>query len=454
MTFVLPLATCWVLGACLTVLDGRRRWVGVLATVGLVAALAADAALLVELADGGTMEMVTGGWPRGIGIHLRADLVSALFAAVTTLVLTVVLAHELAEEVRSRSFPALILLLGAGLHGVYFTGDIFNFYVFFEISMVASFVLSGYGRGRVELHAAFAFVVVNLAGSVLFLFAVASLYHVTGTLDLEGITARAAPDHPSMLLFAALLLSAFALKLGLFPFHYWVPVVYRDTRPAVAAALAGALANIGTYGVLRLGYGPLQQELGAARVPLLALGATSLLYGTAAALRRRLPEEIVAYTSIAHAGYLFLAFGIGGHAGAVAALLLMISGSLDKATSFLALESRAAGGRLALAVGAASAAGLPLTAGFLGKLELLRAALDEGVGRAALVATLLVAGALAIGASFRVVQLDRAPEPSTLTPKPAVVLLLAVVAVAMGVVPGPLLRLVHVAVRTLPGGTG
>ena len=450
MEFLWSLIASWCAGVAFAFLDGRRRKVAVSAAVVLAGVLVLDLRVLAILADGGTREVVTGGWPAGVGIRLHADLVAALFASVSTLVLAAVLVHEALEGVRDRAFPSLLLLLSAGLHGLFFTGDAFNFYVFFEVSMMSAFGLASYAHERAELRATFVFVVVNLVGSVVFLAAVAALYLVTGSLDLFAIASEPRGEG-SLRLVAVLLFTAFLLKLGLFPFHHWVAVVYRDTRPAVAAALAGALANIGSYGIVRFGSAALLPELESARAALLVLGAASALYGTLLALHRSVPGEIVAYATIAHAGYLLLALGIGGAEGKAALLLLVLSGSLDKATLFLALDLPGRGGRFAAFAGGASLAGVPLTLGFFGKLELLRAAL--GHERAvALVPVLLVAGALSIAVVFRAWHVlpggyDRAAERRVGGESVAVAL--GVALVALGIAGGPLRDLVLTAVTPL-----
>jgi multicomponent Na+:H+ antiporter subunit D len=454
--FLLPLVLCWAAGACFGFLDGRRQGVGVAAAVALAAFLELDLWVLVRVSGGETLELVTGGWPAGLGIRLRADLLAALFASVSTLVLLAVLVHELLEDVHHRAFPALLLFLATGLHGLFFTGDAFNFYVFFELSMVSSFALASYGRERAELRATFTFVVVNLIGSVVFLAAVASLYHATGSLDLRDIASDSRRGEQSLLLFGTLLFTAFLLKLGLFPFHYWVPVVYRDTRPAIAAALAGALANIGSYGIVRFGAAALRPELDSARWALLALGAVSALYGMLVALHRSVAGEIVAYASVAHAGYLLLALGIGGPDGNAALVLLVLSGSLDKSALFLTLDLPGGGGRFAAFAGAASLAGIPLTLGFLGKLELLRAALSHELA-AVLVPVLVTASALSIAVVFRAWHLlpggyaggAHAPR-RTLRSAAALSLAAALIVLALGA--GPLRALVGIAVEPLTGG--
>src|SRR5690606_6946715 len=179
MIALAPLIASWGLGAVLLLLDGRRAWVCALAAAGLAAVCAADLALLAHLtiAPGPGFETVTGSWPQGVGSRLHVDRLGLVFSALTSAVLTAVMIHEAGERLRSRLFPALLLFLATGLHGAFFTGDLFNFYVFFELSVVASFALAAYGYGRAEVRGAFVYIAINLLGSVIFLVGVAIVYH-------------------------------------------------------------------------------------------------------------------------------------------------------------------------------------------------------------------------------------------------------------------------------------
>ena len=167
MTLVAPLAIFWIAALALSLADGRRRAIGVLGLIALVAGFAAMARLTLEVAANGPLEMVAGNWPSGVGITLRADALGVAFAMTAIAVLLVAYGFELAGGIESRTFPALTLFLAAGLTGVFITGDAFNFYVFFEISMVSSYILTAYGEERRQLRAAVIFAVVNLLGSVI-----------------------------------------------------------------------------------------------------------------------------------------------------------------------------------------------------------------------------------------------------------------------------------------------
>ena len=157
------------------------RWVGVGA---LIATLIALGSLASQVLSSGPVEFTTGNWPLGVGITLRADALGVTFALLSVVMLTAAVVHQAFEEAGEREFTGLVLLLAAGLNGTFLTGDIFSFYVFFELSLAASYVLVVDGRSRRVLGAGLVFTAVNLLGTFVFLLSVASVYRVTGTLDM------------------------------------------------------------------------------------------------------------------------------------------------------------------------------------------------------------------------------------------------------------------------------
>src|SRR4029079_692057 len=144
----LALVIPWAPGIVLALLDGRRRLVGWLAVAVLAANLAALVVLAVQVLPAGTVEARTGTWPAGVGITLRADALVVLFAVLSSLALLAATVHEVLDGVRDRVFPGLVVRLAAGLSGVCVTGDVFDFYVFFELSMTAAYILATYGGTR------------------------------------------------------------------------------------------------------------------------------------------------------------------------------------------------------------------------------------------------------------------------------------------------------------------
>lgn len=451
MTLIaLPLLVLWAGAIALLLLDGRRRSVGVAAIGVLTAALALLGLLLGHVLADGPQDLVAGGWPVNIGIRLRVDVLGAVFAVVSAVVLLAALVQGVVTGVRSRAFPALTLLMALGLSGLFLTGDIFNFYVFFELAMISAYALTAAGGGGREVGGALIFAVVNLLGSFLFLIAVGLIYRATGTLEMEALAVAADEIDPNTaILLAITFFVAFGVKLGLFPFHFWLPTVYSSVSAPVAAMLAGALANIGAYGLVRFGAGLLPRELELSAVGLVVLGGASIVYGAVQAIARRDTREVLAYSSIGHAGYVLVALGLLGPAGVVAAVVFSLANALNKALLFLASDLHGKFVPTAFLIGALSVAGIPPTAGFFGKAALFDAGIEQD--NVATIVLLFIGGALSFVYLFQIYQHDRwrpreerefkLPHEPARAAQRAVVVVLALAVLAVGVWPEPLLAI-------------
>jgi multicomponent Na+:H+ antiporter subunit D len=452
--FTLALVVPWASGIVLVLCDGRRRTVGWIAVAAIAANLAAVLVLGASVLSGGPVGATTGGWPTGIGIALRADALGVVFAALSSFALLAATVHEVLHGVGERVFPGVVVLLAAALTGVFLTGDLFNFYVFFELAMAAGYILATYGGTRRELGAGLVFTAVNLLGTFVFVLSVAGVYHVTGTLEMAQIAARLGDVNPNVaMLIAVGFFIAFGVKLGLFPFHFWLPTVYTGARPAVAAILSGALANIGTYGILRFGGELLPRELELAATALIVIGVASILYGSLLAVSRRTAAETFAYSAIGQVGYILVAIGIGGPVGFAAAIAYTIVNALNKTLLFLTVGMRGALVGAAFVLGAFSVAGVPPAMGFVGKLEIFRAT----AGSPALLALVFVGSALSFVYLFQIYQYDfwrgeRTGARGT-RPQQALVAALALLVLAAGAWPEPLLALSRDAAAVLSGAS-
>jgi multicomponent Na+:H+ antiporter subunit D len=452
MTIAAALLVVWLAAVALVLCDGRRRLIGWIAVAAVVVNLVLLAVLLAHAVGGEPEETVAGGWPAGIGIRLRADALGALFAVLSSGVVLVALEFEVAAGVRSRLLPGLVLFLTVGLTGLFLTADVFSFYVFFELAMIASYALASTGDHARQVGATFVFAVVNLLGSFVFLLGVAALYHVTGALEMSTVAARMADVEPnSAILIAVAFFVAFGIKLGLFPFHFWLPAIYGNAPPAVAAILSGAVANIAAYGLLRFGVGILPAELALGSTVLLALGAASILYGALQAIARRTASEVLAYSAIGQAGYVLVAIAVGGTVGLAAAVVYSIVNALNKTLLFLTVGLRGPLIGAAFAVGALSVTGVPPTAGFFGKVALFETGLAHG--GVVVTALLFLGGALSFLYMFQIYQHDfwrgdHAQGRSSPAPLAPVVLVAGVVLV-LGAWPEPLLAAGRLAAEAL-----
>jgi multicomponent Na+:H+ antiporter subunit D len=457
-TLTVALALPWVAGIVLVGFDGRRPIIAWLTVAVLAANLAVLLLLAFDVLTRGDTQLVTGDWPAGVGIVLRADALGITFALLSVFVLLIATTAEAINGVRVRTFPGLAVLLSAGLSGLFLTYDVFNFYVFFELSMTVSYVLTAYGGRTRQLRAALVFTAVNLLGSFLFLLAVAGTYRVTGTLLMSDVAAHMdqVSDHASLLIALGFFV-AFSVKVGLFPFHFWLPTVYAGTRPAVAAILSGAVANIGSYGLLRFGVGMFEEQLRLAAVVVIVLGAASIVYGALLAVSRGDPAEMLAYSTIGQIGYVLVAIGVGGVVGLTAAVLYSVVNGLNKTLLFLGVGMRGKLVAAAFVIGAFSVAGIPPAVGFIGKLEMFRTAI--AASNPTLVVLLFVGSSLSLIYLFQVYQRvfwhknastgnlagggasSWAPERTSPLPLRTLTLVLALIVLAAGLWPEPLLQL-------------
>jgi multicomponent Na+:H+ antiporter subunit D len=280
---------------------------------------------------------------------------------------------------------------------------------------------------------------------------------------MQIVSSRAEGLEPSsVIVIATVVFAAFCLKLGLFPFHFWLPAVYVGGHASVAAILSGALANIGSYGLLRFGAGILPRELEHGAVAVMALGAASIVYGALQAVSRRDTSEVMAYSAIGQVGYILLALGIGGSVGLTAAVLYSVVNSLNKGVVFLAAGLRGPLVGAAFAVGAFSIAGVPPVAGFVGKIAVFQAAIAQGplLGSVSLVVLIFAGSALSFLYAFQIYQRrfmkpdpDESGKPSPPVAR-GVVLVLAGSLVVLGLWPEPLVYLSGAAAAVLTGGGG
>jgi multicomponent K+:H+ antiporter subunit D len=306
-----------------------------------------------------------------------------------------------AYDTEGRHFHVLFQLQLFGLNGAFLTGDLFNLFVFFEILLLASYGLLLHGGGRNRVKAGLHYVVINLVGSTLFLFAVGTLYGVTGTLNMADLAVKLAqtpPENLALVRSAGLLLFAvFALKAALLPLYLWLPAAYAHTSAPVAALFA-IMTKVGAYSILRVyslmfgdAAGPVANLLDAWLAP---LALVTLVLGTLGVLASTSLKQQAAYLVVASIGTLLLSFGLGTvdsvaaglyylpHTTFAAAALFLLADAISRARGSLAdhFESGPAmpGARVLgglFFVVAMAIIGLPPLAGFLGKFMLLKAAI-------------------------------------------------------------------------------
>lgn len=373
--------------------------------VGTTLLLAIAIGLAVMAADGTTHVYRLGDWPAPFGIVLVLDRLSALMVLLTSSLALIVLIHAITTgwDAKGRHFHALFQFQLMGICGAFLTGDIFNLFVFFEVLLIASYGLMIHSGGKDRMRAGLQYVVMNLAGSTLFLFALGTLYASTGTLNIADLAVRI-PQIPMeeaalVRVAAILLMIVFAVKAAVFPVQFWLPATYANA-PAPVAALFAIMTKVGAYAILRIhttafGPGSLGTEdlaatwLFPAAIVTIALGAFGVL-----AARRLMP--LIAFSVVGSMGTLLVAVAMFSPDATTAALYYMVHSTFAAACLFLVadlvvtrrttdiLHAKPAtlqnGLYAALFFAAAIAmAGMPPLSGFLGKLLILDALRQPGL---------------------------------------------------------------------------
>jgi multicomponent K+:H+ antiporter subunit D len=409
-------------------------------------------ALLLTGRGGAPVAYHLGNWPAPFGIVLIADGLSVLMLLLLAAVALPVLVYTMASgwDARGRHFHALFLFLLAGLAGAFLTADAFNLFVFFELLLIASYGLMVHGGGAARLRAGIQYVGFNLVGSTLFLFALATIYAVTGTLNMADLAQKwpllPPGDQALARVAAVLLLMVFAVKGALVPLQFWLPGTYA-AAPGPVAALFAIMTKVGAYAALRLGWlvfdagptaGMWAELLEPAALATLALGAVGVLGS------RDLPRQ-AAFAAIGSMGLVFLGVAAATPEATVAALYYLIHSTLAGAALFLVADlagRRGASGPVAalFMASAIAVAGLPPLSGFLGKILLLQALEAQAplIWSAVLLASFLTILGFALTGSARFWK-ARGTAPTTAEPLAlaATGLLLAGL-VAMTLLAGPL----------------
>ncbi len=462
-TVALPLA-----GSLLAVVLGRH---GAQVAGGVALGVgAAVAVLAAQVAGGGVLRVDLGGWAPPLGIALMADGLAVAFLGLGAVVMAAVVAQAAAlfstrggESRAGYGFWPLVMVLWAALNLTFLSRDLFNLYVALELLTLGAVALVAIGGQAGPLAAALRYMVFALMGSLLYLLGAVLLYAAHGTLDIDLLAIRAQPAPPDLVA-AGLITAGLAVKTALFPFHAWLPPAHAGA-PAPASAVLSALVPKGSFFILwRLWFEAMPDLAAPPVLTLLAgLGGAAVIYGSALALMQGRLKMIVAYSTVAQLGYLFLVFPLAGGAGAAqpweasawtGTAFQALSHGLAKAAMFLAaglfvmavghdrLEGlRGLARTMPMAVfgfGLAAVAllGLPPSGGFTAKYLVMTAAFASG--QVVWAGVLVVGGLLAAGYLYRPMAAlfaDAAPGPLTPVPRrlQALPLLLAGLAIGLGV---------------------
>ena len=374
----------------------------VFSVAGVLSLIAIAAGLAWQASDGTIILYQLSDWAAPFGIVLVGDRLSTLMILLTAVLALFVILYAIGSgwDKRGWHFHALFQFQLMGIMGAFLTGDVFNLFVFFEVLLIASYGLMIHGGGNLRLRAGVQYVLFNLLGSTLFLFALGAIYAETGTLNMADLAQRVALIDPAesvgIRIASVMLLLVFAIKAAVVPLHFWLPSSYAEA-PAPVAALFAIMTKVGAYAIIRVYtmiFTPdLDVTAGLHGLWLLPAALVSLALGMIGVLAARKLDRLVAFAVIGSMGMVMISISLFSQAGIAAALYYIVHSTLAAAALFLICDlvraGRAhlnltaappvSGAALTAAlffVAAIAMTGLPPLSGFVGKLMILDAAFD------------------------------------------------------------------------------
>jgi multicomponent Na+:H+ antiporter subunit D len=388
--------------------------------------------LLTGVLAGGAIGYEIGGWEAPWGIEYRVDELSAWVLVIVSGIAAVVLPFARAsverevEEDRIPLFYTALILCMTGLLGIAATGDVFNVFVFLEISSLSAYGLIAMGQNRRALTSSYQYLIMGSVGATFIVIGIGLMYSMTGTLNMADLASRlpaVAASRTIPVAFAFLAVGV-SLKLALFPLHLWLPNAYTYAPSAVTAFIASTATKVAVYMLLRFFF----TVFGAAfsfevmhldRI-LMPLALVAIVTMSVVAINQQNAKRLLAYSSVAQIGYMVLGISLASVLGVAAGVLHLFNHALMKGSLFMAMgcvmyrvgscrvEAMAGLGKTmpftmaAFVVGGLSLIGVPLTVGFISKWYLVQAALESGMWGIA--AVVLLGSLLALVYVWKVVE--------------------------------------------------
>ncbi|MBB3930840.1 NADH-quinone oxidoreductase subunit M [Kaistia hirudinis] len=408
-----------------------------------------------------------------IGYSMGVDGISMLFVILTTALMPLcIIASKYSVQKRFREYMIAFLILETLMIGVFCATDLVLFYVFFEAGLIPMFLIIGIWGGPRRVYAAFKFFLYTLLGSVLMLLAIMAMYWQAGTTDIPTLLTHSFPAGMQTWLWLAFFAS-FAVKMPMWPVHTWLPDAHVEAPTAGSVILAGVLLKMGGYGFLRFSI-PMFPLASADFAPFIyTLSVVAIIYTSLVALMQEDMKKLIAYSSVAHMGYVTMGIFAMNQQGVEGAIFLMLSHGLVASALFLCVgvvydrmhtrEISAYGGlvnrmpfyAVAFLFFTMANLGLPGTSAFVGEFMTMLGAFRANTWVAFFAATGVILSASYSLWLYRRVALGPLEKPSLkgifdLTPRELVLLVpLIVLTLYFGVYPTPVFHVTSASVDSL-----
>ena len=355
----------------------------------------------------GTQSYHLGAWPPPLGIEYRYDRLNTFVALIVSMIATIVVpfgqspSGSLIPRGKQNLVYSAYLLCTAGMLGMCVTGDLFNVYVFLEISSLSAYTLVALGPERRALMAAYSYLIMGTIGGMFFLIGIGLLYQMTGTLNMADLALRLGEVTGGRTISVAfsILLVGLSIKLAVFPLHQWLPNAYTFSPPKISAFLAATATKVAYYVILRVVFTIFGREFSFDHMQLhyllLPLSLMAMFGASIAAVYQSNIKRLLAYSSIAQIGYMTLGLSFNSVSGLTGGIVHLFNHAMMKGGLFLVVacialrigsskieDMRGLGRRMpftmaAFVVGGLSLVGVPGTVGFVSKWYLIQAALEK-----------------------------------------------------------------------------
>ncbi len=419
----------------------RRRLAYPTTLISLLAFLYYSLRTLFAVMAHGELEYSLAAWKPPIGIELSVDMLSAFMVSVIAVIAVLVAIYAsvaVRREDPEKEVPyfATMLVMLLGLTGMVLTGDLFNLYVFFEVSALGGYALMAIGHKKAPV-AAFRYLIMGTLGASLYLMGVGYLYVVTGSLNMDDVAAiiMHQSSNPAVQVSLILMVIGLGLKMALFPMHLWLPDAYTYASSTSTAIIAPIMTKVSAYVLIRMLFFVYDTETFLRGTPVgavimwLAMGG--VIVGSIMAIAQKDAKRMLAYSSVAQVAYIGVGIGLGTPLALVGAMLhilnhaimksclFLVTGSVALQTGATQIKDYAGLGRkmpwtfLGFTLAALGMVGIPPTNGFFSKWYLVLGGIREGEW--VLVVLILASSLLTAVYFFRVIERIYAKVPEQAT---------------------------------------
>ena len=331
----------------------NARLVKIISAIVIFVSFSIAIILFCQIYPNGVIKYSVGGWVVPYGIELKVNIFNATMLVLVGFVAVMSVIYGMypnTKEVNVSTIPSfysIFLLCFSGFLGILVSNDVFNIYVFLEISSISSYILVAMGRDKTALIAAFDYLVIGTIGATFYLIGVGFLYAITGTLNVGDlfliVQDKSLATNKAIQIGLLFIAVGLFVKAALFPFHKWLIQAYSYAPTFVSVFFSGVSTKVVIYLIIKVVYDIFKAELVLITLPFnfvfMFFAALSVIFASVFAILSDNIKRIFAYSSVAHLGYIVFAVGLNTYYGLAAAVTYIINHSLVKSALFMVIGS-------------------------------------------------------------------------------------------------------------------